>query len=136
MISIDFEQRPEYPQWAADHLKIDREYFGKCSTISVLSGNQITAVVVYSAVNGINCEVTVAATKKWWLRKDVMRILMKYPFDQLGCQRITLLIRQDNRPVIGLCEKLGFKQEGRLREFYPDGLDCLVLGLLKSERTY
>ena len=136
MISLDFEQDEAYPQWAAAALNIDRGYFGNCSTISVWSGNEICAVVIYSSHNGINCEVTVAATSKWWLRKSTLNILMKYPFYQLGCQRITLLIRQDNALTQRACEKVGFEREGCLRNFYPDGSNCLIYGLLKSERIH
>ena len=136
MITLDFEQRPEYPEWAAQNLKIDREYFGNCSTISVWSDESLCAVIVYSAYNSHNCEVTVSAVNKWWLRREVMDVLMNYPFNQLGCRRITLLIRDGNRLVSRLVEKLGFIQEGRLREFYPDGNDCLVYGLLKTERRH
>lgn len=131
---LDFSQKEEYPVWAAQKLKIDREYFGRCSTISVYNKTGLVAVVVYSSYNGVNCEATVAASSKWWLRKEVMSILMKYPFEQLGCTRITLLIKEFNDSVLGLAEKLGFRMEGRLRQFYPDGTDCIVFGLLRSER--
>lgn len=133
---LDFEQHDVYPLWAAKQLDIDREYFGNCSTIAVWNGAKICAVVVYSSFNGVNCEVTVAANSKWWVRKSVMDILFKYPFEQLGCKRITLLVRETNQPVIRLAEKLGFSREGMLREFYPDGDACIVLGALRSERKH
>lgn len=136
MISLDFNQDPVYPQLAAAWLEIDREYFGKCSTISVWSGDKISAIAVYSSFNDINCEITVAANSKWWARKDVINVLLKYPFDQLGCQRTTLLIRESNQPVLQLAEKIGFTREGCLRQFYPDGSNCIVFGLLKSERRH
>lgn len=136
MISLDFNQDEIYPQWAARELEVEREYFGNCTTIAVWGNSRIHAVVVYSSFNGVNCEATVASTSKWWVRKEVINVLMKYPFDQLGCQRITLLIRETNAPVIRLAEKLGFQREGCVREFYPDRSNCLVYGLLKSERKH
>lgn len=134
MTNIDFEQRPYYAQWAADKLKIDREYFGNCTTIAVLGEKRLEAVIVYSSYNGINCEVTVAAESKSWLKKHIIDLLMKYAFEQLGCLRITSLVREDNPFVINLTKKLGFQIEGCLRQFFPDRSNCLVLGLLKHER--
>lgn len=134
MTTLDFEQRPEYPQWVADKLKINREYFGKCSTIAIWNDKKICAIAVYSSFNGINIEFTIAAASKWWIRKDIMRLLMKYAFEQLGCRRITSLVRKDNELVINLSKKVGFQIEGCLREFYPDRTDCLVFGMLNTER--
>lgn len=136
MLQLDFEQRPEYPIWAAKVIDIDRGYFGHCTTIAALKNNQVNAVCVYSSYNGVNCEISVAALSKWWLRKDIVNLWMDYPFNQLGCKRMTLLIKQDNQHVIELAKKLGFKQEGMLRQMYHDDSDCIVFGLLKSERMY
>lgn len=136
MIALDFEQNPAYPQWAADLLDINRGYFGHCSTIALLDEKEIRTVLVYSSFNGINCEVTVASTGKWWLRKDVLKVLMKYPFDQLGCQRITLLVKENNKTVLRLVEHMGFVREGCLRQYHDDGINCIILGMLKSERRH
>lgn len=136
VIALDFQQNEMYPKLAASWLDIDRSYFGNCSTITVWSGSNISAIAVYSSYNDVNCEITVAATNKWWARKEVINLLLKYPFDQLGCQRTTLLIRESNQPVLRLAEKIGFEREGCLRQFYPDGSNCIVFGLLKSERRH
>lgn len=133
---LDFEQREEYPLWACKMLRIDREYFGNCTTIAIWNEKELSAVAVYSSFNGVNCEVTVAAKSKYWARKEVIEILKNYPLEQLGCRRTTLLIRETNKPVIRLVEKIGFHQEGCLREFYPDGENCLIYGLVKSERKH
>lgn len=135
-IEIDFSQDSLYPQLAADWLDVERTYFGNCRTITVWSGKKLLAIVVYSAYTGINCEMSVAAKSKNWARKDIISVLLKYPFDQLGCQRITLLVRENNKPVIRLAERVGFIREGCLRQFHDDGTNCIVLGMLKSERRH
>lgn len=134
MTTLDFEQNPAYPQWAANLLDINRGYFGNCSTIAVWNKQKLCTVVVYSSFNGINCEVTVASTNKWWLRKDILKILFKYPFEDLGCRRLTLLIKKDNELVRRTCEKCGFLHEGTLRKFYNDGSDCMIYGILHGDK--
>ena len=134
---LDFAQDEKYIQWAADKLNINRGYFGRCCTIQLLDETGVPiAVCVYSSYTGVNCEVSVAADSIYWLRKDIVSLWMRYPFDQLGCQRITLLVSDANKQVQRLAQKLGFKQEGTLRHFYMEGNDCYVYGLLKSERSY
>lgn len=134
MTTLDFEQNPVYPQWAANLLDINRGYFGNCSTIAVWNKQKLCTVVVYSSFNGINCEVTVASTNKWWLRKDILKILFKYPFDELGCRRTTLLVREDKKSVLRLVENMGFVREGCIRQLNDDGTNCIILGMLNSER--
>lgn len=132
---IDFTQKEEFLSWASRKLRIDKEYFGNCSTITITHREKILAVAIYSSFNGINCEVSVAADSKWWLRENILEVLFKYPFEQLQCKRITLLIRETNKSVVNLVKKIGFEQEGRLKMFYPDGDNCLVFGRL-SERIH
>lgn len=131
--TIDFEQNEFYPQWVAQQLKINRSYFGRCTTIAVWRSGRICAVIVYSSFNGVNCEVTVAATSAHWAIRDIMHILKKYPFEQLNCRRLTLLIDSTNKRVARLVEKIGFLHEGTLRKYMEDGHDCLVYGLLKED---
>lgn len=132
-IALDFNQDESYPEIAAQWLDIDRTYFGDCATITVWSGGKISAIVVYSSFNNVNCEVSVASTSKWWARKQIIDILFKFPFEQLGCKRITLLIRETNHLTLRLAERLGFSREGCLRHFYHDGMNCIIYGILKSE---
>ena len=133
MISVDFTQNEFYPHWAANMLQINRNYFGNCRTITFWKKNNLLSVAVYSNYNGINCELTVAAYSKWWARKDVIKMILKYPFEQLGCRRVTLLVRDDNHGIMRLVKRFGFEKEGQLREFFEHGEDCLIFGMLKPE---
>ncbi len=60
----------------------------------------------------------------------------EYGFRQLNLRRIYLEVLADNERAASLYRKLGFKDEGRLREHqYKDGryVDVLVMGLLRDE---
>ncbi len=67
---------------------------------------------------------------------DATRSLMTYAFSQLNLHRITLFVHAFNSRAIRAYEKVGFKNEGCMRQSqYMDGgySDVLVMGLLRDE---
>ena len=81
----------------------------------------------------------------YWIRSDETRQgvcteavahLLGVGFEELGLHRITLRIAVDNRPSERIAKKLGFLQEGTLREDVKIGtrwVDHTVWGLLAGE---
>jgi UDP-4-amino-4,6-dideoxy-N-acetyl-beta-L-altrosamine N-acetyltransferase len=62
--------------------------------------------------------------------------LMRYAFEELMLQRIHTKVLGNNLSAIKLYEKLGFKEEGRLRkDLLREGeyIDVVIMGLLKEE---
>lgn len=130
-LPLSFDQLPGYVIWAANLLKIDPSYFGKCTTIAVTGPKP--AVAVYSSFNGVNCEVTIAATGINWLKRPILKVLLAYPFKQLGCRRITLLISDSNERTQRAAQHVGFTHEGYLREFLQNGEGCHIYSMTKTE---
>ncbi len=67
---------------------------------------------------------------------DAMRILIRYAFRELNLNRINLTVFAYNPRAIKSYEKLGFKEEGRERQWlHRDGRrwDMLYMGLLRRE---
>jgi len=67
---------------------------------------------------------------------EVVGLLLKECFEQLNLHRAGWWTYAENKASIGLAEKMGFKEEGRLREnmFFDNQFhDAVVLGLLKNE---
>jgi len=61
---------------------------------------------------------------------------LKEAFEQLNLHRAGGWTYAENKASIALAEKMGFKEEGRLREnvFFDNSFhDTVVLGLLKNE---
>jgi RimJ/RimL family protein N-acetyltransferase len=63
----------------------------------------------------------------YWLRRDArgcgltaraVRLVSRWAFDTLGCQRLQLRAEIDNAPSLRVAEKAGFQQEGVLRAFH------------------
>jgi RimJ/RimL family protein N-acetyltransferase len=75
----------------------------------------------------------------WWSQgygTDAVRTLCRFGFDHMNLHRITLEVNADNEQAIRAYEKVGFREEGRLREamFVHGGrMDTVVMGLLARE---
>lgn len=67
---------------------------------------------------------------------EAMGLALRYAFHELGLHRLSLDVIADNQPAIALYRRLGFVEEGRLRErVLRDGqrLDLLYMGLLAQD---
>jgi UDP-4-amino-4,6-dideoxy-N-acetyl-beta-L-altrosamine N-acetyltransferase len=68
--------------------------------------------------------------------KDAFRTLMKFCFYQLNLHRLMLEVFAFNERAVQLYEKLGFKQEGILRDAYfcdNQFHDIIMMSILKDE---
>ncbi|WP_371495953.1 GNAT family N-acetyltransferase [Kitasatospora sp. NBC_00374] len=67
---------------------------------------------------------------------DAMRTMCRYGFEQMRLHRIQLTVVAENHPARHIYQKVGFVEEGRLRQsFRRDGRwhDQLLMGLLEGE---
>lgn len=85
--------------------------------------------VVFTQHSGPN--ILMAAALDAPLTRRFLRALFHYPFLQLKCERITVLIDDDNPKSIRLVEHVGFVREGCLRRARPGG-NVYLYGLLRE----
>ena len=67
--------------------------------------------------------------------KKVMNLLVSYAFKSLNLRKITLEVRSDHAAALKLYEKLGFKQEGILKDqYFADSKyhDTLILSIFND----
>jgi len=67
---------------------------------------------------------------------EAVSMVLRYAFHELGLHRLSLDVIASNQPAISLYRKLGFREEGRLRErVLRDGqaLDLIYMGLLRRD---
>jgi RimJ/RimL family protein N-acetyltransferase len=65
-----------------------------------------------------------------------LSVILKYAFDELNLHRVTLQVFSFNKRAINLYQKIGFKQEGQLRQaLYRGGNwhDIIMMGILSTE---
>ncbi len=87
-----------------------------------------------------SCEIGIAIGEKAYWGKGygpaAFALLLEFCFGELNLHRVYLRVYDFNQRGIRAYQKLGFKEEGRLREaFYREGAyhDVIYMGLLKRE---
>ena len=76
---------------------------------------------------------TVYACEKNWCNRRMLKEMFEIAFKRLDCKRINILVSTKNSHCLHFVERLGFKQEGVLRQFAENGDDCYILGMLRNE---
>lgn len=66
------------------------------------------------------------------LKRQIIRGVFDYAFNQLSVERITVRAPAGNKPVLKLIEHFGWKFEGIMRRFYGSE-DAFIYGMLRSE---
>ena len=119
---------------AADHVNLvierleEPEPIGMCDLMKIEPPTRTAVLGIWLA-------------RPWWgegYGTDAVRTLCRFGFGHLNLHRITLEVNAGNPKAIRVYEKVGFIEEGRLREaaFVHGGrMDALVMGLLSSELT-
>lgn len=107
--------------------------------IGLIDSKGIAAAVIYNAFASDkqriwnDCQMHVAARPgARWATREFLFHAFNYPFNILGCHRVTGLVKVDNLPAQKFDEKIGFVREGVMREAM-DKQDLIVYGMLKSE---
>lgn len=76
---------------------------------------------------------TMYSTDKHWCSRKVLRLMFTIAFGRMDCRRIGILVSKSNVRCLDMVRRLGFKDEGILRQSRDDGEDCYILGMLHSE---
>jgi RimJ/RimL family protein N-acetyltransferase len=108
---------------------------------ALLDGRLIGLVRLDGAEPETACaELTVyLGEKEYWGRgyaTDAVRTMCRYGFDNMRLHKITLTVVTENRAAHHIYRKVGFVEEGRLRQvFRRDGqwYDMFTMGLLEGE---
>lgn len=126
----DEAQKDTLVRWVTQRLGI--KDYGPCRTIGVYHGEQIVAVAIFSEYRPPNIEITFVTSSPRWASPNAVRAILKYPFLQLGCKRITAITEATNQPARAFLCRLGFKQEGIHPDALPTG-DAITYGLLRKD---
>ena len=107
---------------------------GAYIAIGFEEGGELKGGVVFTNCTPTN--VNAAIVLEAPMTRRFLRAVFYYPFIQLKVKRITALVDASNERSLNLTRKLGFKQEGRLREAAMDGGDTFVFGILQRDCRY
>ena len=125
--------------WVAWRLSIVRDHrdFGPMTTMGVfdVAGDRpaLIAGAVFHRFRGFDIEITFAADTPRWATRGVIRAILDYPFNQVGCERVTTIVGRRNKRSRRLQKGLGFKEEGIVRRGYDGRQDAVIYGMLRHE---
>lgn len=136
-----FGRDAELVLWACDrigYIKPERFWLNgslQASAIGIVDGEgRLGAAAIYSGYDGDfgDIEISFAMEPGFYLSRAAISTLLRYPFKQLNCIRVTAATPQRATSTRQFLEKLGFKREGVLRRRF--GKDhAVVYGLLAKE---
>lgn len=121
-------------RWVGDRLGIDD--FGQYTALGIAdaAGDLLAGVVFNNYRPDIpNIEATIATTTPRWCNRGVLRAIFSIPFQQYGCTRITAVVENKNQPARAFLCRLGFHEEGLMRQGFRGGGDAVIYGMLRSE---
>jgi len=107
--------------------------FDNAEAIGVLVDGVVTAVVLFHNFRPPNIEVSLAIDKSFMYSKSLVKKIFSYPFDILGCGRMTAYCNKKNKKARKLIEGLGFEYEGNMRKAGPNNIDVIIYGLLREK---
>ncbi len=127
---FDTSQNPAYLAFMTD--LTGTKDFGPCKTIAILD-DTLLAVVLYNGLDESNIGMSIASTTPSWCTRQVIKVCFGFPFIQLGLNRVTSLVRENNTKSRSLAERLGFGLEGEMKQYYENGESAMIYGLLKND---
>lgn len=93
----------------------------------------IVGGVLYNNYFGHDIQMTIATESPKWCSRLILKALFTYPFDQLGCERVTAITAKNNKKARKMLERLGFTLEGVVRKGYDGKQNACLYGMLKNE---
>ena len=120
--------------WVREKLEYCDEWPGECLTFGFYYERKLAGALVFHDLRR-HTEVwwTIYSSDKHWCTRKVLRLMFTIAFGRMDCRRISILVGKSNRQSLDLVRRLGFKDEGLLRQSGEDGEDCYILGMLRSE---
>lgn len=124
----------EVLKWVCAGLGDEVADYGANLTIGVWLGKILIAGIILNDHRpNVDVWMTIYSVDKRWCTKAVLKYVFGVVFTLMNCRRANVFISKDNHKSLSLCQRLGFKIEGLLRQYRENGADCYVLGMLKTE---
>lgn len=106
--------------------------FGPCTALGVVRNGELVGGVVYHGYVVHDVQVSIAFDRPGWALPGTLRALFSYPFNQLGCRRMTAIVGRKNKRSRKLVLGLGFRLEGVHIKGLDGVQDAFSFGLLKE----
>jgi hypothetical protein len=126
-VRVVYDHPQSFIGWASCELGL--EIVAPYYAIGFVENGKPKGAAVLQSYTGEDIELTIVGA---WSR-GMFRIIADYVFNHLKCQRMTARTRVSNKKVARVMRGSGFRVEGQVRRYYPDGEDALLFGMLRLE---
>jgi len=117
--------------WLAEKLKQCK--LSQDSTyIGYVINNKLVACVGYESFTGSS--ITTHIVVDGYVNYEFYKFIFKYPFNQLKVKKIIAPVSSKNKKSLVFCEKLGFKKESQIADYFDDA-DLFLLTIKKQDCT-
>lgn len=107
--------------------------FGQHIVLGFVHGSELVAGVVYNNYKGFDVDGNIASITPVWSSKETWRLIFSVPFEELKCQRMTVVTGKGNKRARDLIERLGFVMEGVAKRGLDGYEDAVRYGMLKAD---
>lgn len=117
-----------------EHARIIAEEVGwffnpACDHVISRSRNgKLLGGVIFTGYTGSSISIHVAGFDPRWINNDMLWIVFNYPFVQLGVRKLVGQVPSCNHKALDFDFRLGFKEEARITDVFPDG-DLVFLSM-------
>jgi RimJ/RimL family protein N-acetyltransferase len=109
-----------------------REYIPSLE-LGIYDNKLIGGVLINDIRPERDCWLTIYTESPKWATKQVLKYVFTVVFVTIGAKRCSVFVSESNQKSHNMCLRLGFKDEGLLREYRDNGENCYVMGMLKQE---
>lgn len=139
LAGIPFSEVEDYAEqlWANEHCWFLAVYHSKTETF--IGTAKINFFTERGRRNGVADIGIMLGERSFWgqgLASDVLRTVSRYAFEELGARKLSAGAMSPNVAVVRAFLRIGYVEEGRLREQLKDGdtyCDHVLLGCFRNE---
>jgi RimJ/RimL family protein N-acetyltransferase len=100
--------------------------------ISRHENGKLLGGVIFTGFTGSSIGIHAAGFVPHWVNRDLLWITFHYPFEQLKVKKLIGQIPSGNRKALDFNENLGFKEEARIADVFPDE-DLVVMSMRRED---
>ena len=125
-------------KFVAAGLKVKIDKYRGLPTIAVVNndGDLVAGLIHSYAVNDEKgiwlIELTAYRKSPYWLSAKMMRQLSQLWYNQMGVERVQILVKEDNEAPIRLALKWGFEYEGLAKKGWDRGHNAKIYGMTRE----
>tara|TARA_R100001377_G_C3191509_1_gene110813 strand:- start:1191 stop:1631 length:441 start_codon:yes stop_codon:yes gene_type:complete len=119
-------------EWVSNHIPHVYEGFEKYIGIGYIVKEKIVAGFIFNDYHAHfgTIQLSMAATSPVWAKKNTIKEILRYPFEQLKCYKIFTTTPADNIKALKVNEHIGFKQEAILAHQFGKKRHAVVMRML------